>query len=132
MSFVWPLLSRPLLVLLDLAFLTSEGNLHVRIRKCQIFKSYLVPSTLYKCPLQHDENIFSTAFVPTDVLSQSHFAAASKEKPASLTRQAPPGSKVVFHVSKCPVFMSKIHLIFCKLHLKPTARRGGGCGGSST
>merc|ERR1712032_30506 len=37
-----------------------------------------------------------SSHVPTDVLSLSHFAAASKDapKPPSLTRQAPPGSKV--------------------------------------
>merc|ERR1711936_1194452 len=37
-----------------------------------------------------------SSHVPTDVLSLSHFAAASKDSPKapSLTRQAPPGSKV--------------------------------------
>jgi len=37
-----------------------------------------------------------SSHVPTDVLSLSHFAAASKDAPGanSLTRQAPPGSKV--------------------------------------
>merc|ERR1712117_271801 len=37
-----------------------------------------------------------SSHVPTDVLSLSHFAAASKDAPKapSLTRQAPPGSKV--------------------------------------
>ena len=44
---------------------------------------------------------FFTAHVPTDVLSLSHFAAASKDapKPPSLTRQAPPGSKVAFSLN---------------------------------
>ena len=55
---------------------------------------------------------FFTAHVPTDVLSLSHFAAASKDapKPPALTRQAPPGSKVFFSVF--PDFIFLIFLVF--------------------